>query len=156
MQLAHAQQLPQLPSVLGNIAKLQCVSIYYIGMAQKGSFFDDIKSELECSVCQEQFSEVNEPKILKCLHTFCKTCLEASLRQHHEGELSCPTCCQITECSNINMLPFHLFCKKLVAIVEAYGGQRKEDPLRCGNCDERKPLKFYCSDCNFILCEECL
>ena len=39
-------------------------------MAQSGRFFDDVKKELECSVCQEQFSELKEPKILKCLHTF--------------------------------------------------------------------------------------
>ena len=60
-------------------------------MAQSKSFFDDVKKELECPVCQEQFSEINEPKIMKCLHTFCKTCLEAWLRQHREGQLSCPT-----------------------------------------------------------------
>ena len=66
-------------------------------MAQRKSFFDDVKKELECSVCQELFSEVNEPKILKCLHTFCKNCPEAWLRRQREGQLSCPTCRQITE-----------------------------------------------------------
>lgn len=46
--------------------------------AQCRSFFDDVKKELECCVCQEQFDKVNEPKILKCLHTFCKSCLQRS------------------------------------------------------------------------------
>ena len=126
-------------------------------MARSKSFFDDVKNHLECSVCQEQFSEINEPKILKCLHTFCKTCLEAWLRQQREGELSCPTCRQITECpNNIQGLPSNLFCKQLVEIVEAYSGQGQEDSPHCGICDEKKPLKFYCSDCNSFLCDDCI
>ena len=126
-------------------------------MAQGRSFFDEVKRELDCSVCQEQFSETNEPKILKCLHTFCKSCLEAWLRQQCGGALSCPTCRQITECqsNNISSLPSNLFYKQMVDIVKAYSGQGHEDSPHCGNCDERKSLKFYCADCNHFLCEDC-
>ncbi|CAH3022633.1 unnamed protein product [Porites evermanni] len=127
-------------------------------MAQSKSFFDDVKKELECPVCQEQFSQIHEPKIMKCLHTFCKTCLEAWLRQHREEQLSCPTCRQITECpnSNINSLPSNLFYKQMVEIVEAYSGQGKEDSPQCGLCDEKKALKFYCFECNSFLCDDCV
>ena len=127
-------------------------------MAQSKSFFDDVKKELECPVCQEQFSQINEPKIMKCLHTFCKSCLEAWLRQHREEQLSCPTCRQITECSNsnINSLPSNLFYKQMVEIVEAYSGQGKEDSPHCGLCDENKALKFYCIECNSFLCDDCV
>ena len=125
-------------------------------MAQSRSFFDDVKRELECSVCQEQFSETNEPKILKCLHTFCKSCLEAWLRQQGGGALSCPTCRQITDCpNNISSLASNLFYKQMVDIVKAYSGQGQEDSPECGNCDERKSLKFYCADCNHFLCGDC-
>ena len=126
-------------------------------MAPSRSFFDEVKRELECSVCQEQFSETNEPKILKCLHTFCKSCLEAWLRQQGGGALSCPTCRQITDCANndMNSLPSNLFYKQMVDIVKAYSGQGQEDSPECGNCDERKSLKFYCADCNHFLCEDC-
>ena len=125
--------------------------------AQSRNFFDDVKRELECSVCQEQFDVNNEPKILKCLHTFCKSCLERWLRQHGGGKLSCPTCRQITECpnNNINSLPSNLFCKQMVEIVEAYSGKGQEDSPHCGSCDERKSLKFFCSDCNCFLCDDC-
>ena len=126
-------------------------------MAQSGRFFDDVKKELECSVCQEQFSEIKEPKVLKCLHTFCKNCLEAWLRQHREGGLSCPTCREITDCPNndVNRLPSNLFCKQLVEIVEAYSGRGQHDSPQCGNCDQGKYLRFYCSHCNCFLCEDC-
>ena len=126
-------------------------------MARSKCFLDDVKKELEYSVCQEQFIEIKEPKILKCLHTFCKTCLEAWLRQQREGELSCPTCRHISECPNndINRLPSNLFCKQLIEIMEAYSGKGQEDSPQCGNCEEKKSLKFYCFDCNCFLCEDC-
>ena len=116
-----------------------------------------MKRELECSVCQEQFGETNEPKILKCLHSFCKSCLEAWLRQLGGGALTCPTCRQITGCpsNNVSSLPSNLFYKQMVDIVTAYSGQGQEDSPHCGNCDERKSLKFYCADCHHFLCEEC-
>ena len=127
-------------------------------MAQSKSFFDDVKKELECPVCQEHFSQINEPKILKCLHTFCKTCLEGWIRQHREGQLSCPTCRQITECpnSNINSLRSNLFYKQMLEIVEAYSGQGEEDSPQCGLCGEKKSLKFYCFECNSFLCNDCV
>ena len=128
-------------------------------MAQSERFFEDVKKHLECPVCHEMFSQNKEPKILNCLHTFCKTCLEGWIRQQQrDGELSCPTCRQITKCINneITTLPSHRFCKQLIEIVEAYSGEGQEDSPRCGNCKEKKSLKFYCSDCNFFLCEECV
>ena len=146
-------------SAFPRIAVLHFLKLFAFcsAMARSKCFFDDVKKELECSVCQEQFSEIKEPKILKCLHTFCKTCLEAWLRQQREGELSCPTCRHITECPNndINRLPSNLFCKQLVEIVEAYSGQGQEDSPQCGNCEEKKSLKVYCFDCNCFLCEDC-
>ena len=43
----------------------------------------------------------------------------------------------------------------MVDIVTAYSGRGREDSPHCGNCDERKSLKFYCADCNHFLCEGC-
>ena len=121
-------------------------------MARAKSFFDDVKKEIECPVCQEQFGANKQPKILKCLHTFCKSCLDGWLRQHRTGALSCPTCRTVTECPNndIDSLPSNLFYKQMVEIVEAYTGQ--EEASCCGNCDEQKSLRFYCSNCNCLLC----
>ena len=128
-------------------------------MAYSTNFLDDVKKELECPVCQEQFSDAHEPKILKCLHTFCETCLTTWLtRQQREGELSCPTCRHVTQCSDndIKKLPSNLFYKQMVEIADAYSGRPgHEDSPHCGICDEKKALKFYCVQCNAFLCEDC-
>ena len=55
----------------------------------------------------------------------------------------------------MNSLPSNLFYKQMVDIVKAYSGQGQEDSPECGNCDERKSLKFCCTDCNHFLCGDC-
>lgn len=139
------------------VAAVDCVSLLEI-MAQSKGFFDDIKKEIECSLCEEQFSEIKEPKILNCFHTFCKPCLKNWLQKNREGVISCPNRChKITKCpdNNVDRLQPNFHLKHIVEIVEAYSGQGQEDLAHCGNCDEGKPLKYYCSNCNFFLCEDC-
>lgn len=125
---------------------------------------DEIKKELECPVCQEQFSENNEPKILKCQHTFCKSCLNGWLRRHGGGRLSCPNCRVITECpnDNIDCLPTNLGFKNLGVILEAHGdlsnGERRDIRSQGENICERhrKKLEHYCEQCQICICSDCV
>ncbi|KAL9974256.1 hypothetical protein ACROYT_G011272 [Oculina patagonica] len=124
-----------------------------MAMAQSESFFDYVKKELECSVCQEIFTKVNVPKVLKCQHTFCKSCLERWLRQQRSGALSCPNCREITDCPNndINSLPSNLTYKKLQDILEDFS-EAKENV-----CERHKEkVKFYCEQCESCICSECV
>ncbi|PFX25344.1 tripartite motif-containing protein 2-like isoform X2 [Stylophora pistillata] len=127
-------------------------------MAQGKSLLDDIKKELECPVCQEQFSESNEPKILKCQHTFCKSCLNGWLRQHGGGRLSCPNCRVITECPNHNIecLPTNLACKNLGDLLKAHSGWDIKS-LRENLCERhRKNIEYYCEQCQICICSDCV
>ena len=47
-----------------------------------------ISKHLDCSVCQDVF---NDPVRSKCLHTFCRSCIEEWCR-NHRGSASCPVC----------------------------------------------------------------
>ena len=78
-------------------------------MAKATSLVDSLGKELECAVCLEQYKE---PKVLPCLHSFCKKCLEGLLTKEtknvrtarNEGraqarrkkvpvwKINCPTC----------------------------------------------------------------
>ena len=69
-------------------------------MAQAPSLADNLGEHLECAVCLEQYKE---PKVLPCLHTFCKRCLQGLLTHTREGlawKIKCPTCRLIAEVSN--------------------------------------------------------
>ncbi|XP_078364668.1 tripartite motif-containing protein 3-like [Oculina patagonica] len=129
-------------------------------MAQSKSIYDDIKKEIECPVCQEQFSDVNEPKVLRCQHTFCKSCLDGWFRQQRARALSCPTCREITECPNndINSLPSNLAYKKLRDILKAHSESGSHDFVseREDVCKRHKEMvKFYCEQCEICICSEC-
>ena len=51
---------------------------------------ENLEKELECAVCLEQFKD---PKVLPCLHSFCKICLEGLVdREGNAWKLNCPSC----------------------------------------------------------------
>lgn len=139
---------------LRNAKQSICFKLVAI-MAQSKSFYDDIKKEIECPVCQEQFSDNNEPKVLQCQHTFCKSCLEGWLRQHRGGTLSCPNCRETTECPNndINCLPSNLTYKNLIDILKAYSENEDHEEMFCKRHKEK--VKFYCEQCEICICSDC-
>ena len=124
-------------------------------MAQSKSFYDDIKKEIECPVCQEQFSDSNEPKVLQCQHTFCKSCLEGWLRQHRGKVLTCPNCRQRTECpdNNIDFLPSNLTYKNLIDILKSHSKNGDRGETFCERHKEK--VKFYCEQCEICICSDC-
>ena len=71
-------------------------------MAKAASLAERLGKHLECAVCLEQYTE---PKVLPCLHSFCKRCLHGLLtREGTECKISCPTCRSIAEVSFNNSL----------------------------------------------------
>ena len=58
--------------------------------AKASTLAKDLVKELECAVCLDQYKE---PKVLPCLHSFCKTCLEGLLaKQGMAWKIKCPSC----------------------------------------------------------------
>ena len=59
-------------------------------MAKAPTLAKNLEKELECAVCLEQFKD---PKVLPCLHSFCKICLEGLVdRKRNAWKLICPSC----------------------------------------------------------------
>ena len=51
----------------------------------------------ECSICFFQYDKVHKiPRILRCGHTFCQTCLE-EIKIANKHSICCPNCRKSTE-----------------------------------------------------------
>ena len=72
---------------------------------------------LECSICQEQFSD---PRVLPCQNTFCLLCLEKLIKhQRTKASIPCPICRATYHLltAGIHGLPKNIFNGNLIDIV---------------------------------------
>ncbi|XP_066271218.1 tripartite motif-containing protein 3-like [Branchiostoma lanceolatum] len=111
--------------------------------------FDD--QFLTCPVCMLHFQD---PKVLPCLHTFCKKCLEEWATK--QQPLECPTC--RTQVSlpdqGVDGLRTNFYVNKLLDFAAAKKGT--EPGVPCQVCEGGQgEAKSWCTDCAVLLCESC-
>ncbi|XP_066299570.1 tripartite motif-containing protein 2-like [Branchiostoma lanceolatum] len=111
--------------------------------------FDD--QFLTCPVCMLHF---RDPRILPCLHTFCKECLEEWATK--QQPLECPTC--RTQVSlpdqGVNGLRTNFYVNNLLDFAAAKKGA--EPGVPCQVCEGGQgEAKAWCADCAVLLCESC-
>jgi tripartite motif-containing protein 2/3/tripartite motif-containing protein 56 len=118
---------------------------------------DEIHNLLLCGACKKT---INEPKILSCSHSFCKTCVENLATQDKENvdgegkKLNCPTCRSTTTLKpdeNVAGLPNHEFILKLLTAV---GPNRNQHVSICSYC-QKEPAITICMECELLLCQFC-
>ena len=77
------------------ISSLQILVIFRLTMAS--AVPEVVNEHLTCAVCMEQFKE---PKVLPCLHTYCKGCLVKLVKKQGPYRvITCPECRQDTKVS---------------------------------------------------------
>ncbi|XP_039612564.1 tripartite motif-containing protein 59-like [Polypterus senegalus] len=120
---------------------------------------DSLEEDLTCSVCYSLF---DDPRVLPCSHTFCKSCLlnvlqvslNFSIWRPVRIPLKCPNCRSIVDLppSGVDSLPVNV---SLRAIIEKY--QRGSEP-RSAQCSQhpRQPLNMYCLQDRQLICGICL
>ncbi|XP_019647723.1 PREDICTED: LOW QUALITY PROTEIN: uncharacterized protein LOC109488024 [Branchiostoma belcheri] len=111
---------------------------------------------LECTICLEPYKD---PKILPCLHTFCKDCLEKFVAKQGEAKdrFPCPTCRIETVLpeGGVAGLKNNFFVLSLRDTVDAHKSlvSKEDDKVPC-NCEEHV-ANFGCVVCEEFLCDEC-
>nr|XP_054761611.1 LOW QUALITY PROTEIN: tripartite motif-containing protein 45-like [Lytechinus pictus] len=109
-----------------------------------------ISQSTECPVCLSTF---NDPKILSCSHTFCKTCLDNLLECQGNCQIRCPVCRAVTQVPNqdVGKLQVNFALKSLIEDMEGH-------PQICTNCksNDKPHAAVYCQDCGKYLCTSCL
>ena len=102
---------------------------------------------LSCKLCSKSFTD---PRLLPCLHVFCKSCLE-SLESQNEGTLTCPTCYKTSPHPPAD-LPRHFRMKREASVSRVQEGGEE---TVCGSCNEGNKAEGYCEDCSSSVCSDC-
>ncbi|KAE8296054.1 Transcription intermediary factor 1-alpha [Larimichthys crocea] len=117
-----------------------------------------------CPVCHLNFHS-REPKLLPCLHSFCKKCLPPPSRNLAVTELPnsqddratkplnvirCPVCRQ--ECMEVDVME-NVFVKDTV---EAPSSTMERTVQLCMTCDDNTEAAGFCVNCVEYLCSTCV
>ncbi|XP_057184870.1 transcription intermediary factor 1-alpha isoform X2 [Triplophysa rosa] len=109
-----------------------------------------------CPVCKLSFTS-REPKLLPCLHSFCKRCLPAHNRTVSTANpakqlnmIRCPVCQQ--ECMEVEVLD-NFFVKDSM---EVPSSTMEKSSQLCMSCDDNTEASGFCVECVEFLCVTCI
>ncbi|XP_078273109.1 transcription intermediary factor 1-alpha-like isoform X2 [Rhinoraja longicauda] len=118
-----------------------------------------------CAVCNQNFQS-RDPKLLPCLHSFCKKCLpepqrhlvlqgagslaDSSLLQHHIGVIRCPVCHQ--ECRQPDIID-NYFVKDTPEVPSSTDENFNQV---CTSCEDNAEANGFCVECLEWLCKTCI
>ncbi|XP_071824810.1 uncharacterized protein [Apostichopus japonicus] len=107
----------------------------------------------ECSICLDLFKE---PKLLPCLHRFCKPCLEPIL-EGQVGTFECPLCKDVCNIPNNRIdgfkTDFHM--KSMLQFIQLQKTFENEEVRVCAGCSKKLKVTAYCFKCKDFLCVQC-
>ncbi|XP_047136944.1 tripartite motif-containing protein 2 isoform X1 [Hydra vulgaris] len=109
------------------------------------------EEDITCSLCGEIF---NDPRLLPCLHSFCRRCIEYTINPR-STTLTCHLCRKETPLK-IDEVPnfFPNFVVNNLLDVEAVRNS-SITPVVCISCSEKQPAISRCLDCMDFLCAAC-
>ena len=113
------------------------------------------KKDLTCSVCLDR---LKDPKLLPCLHTYCKGCLQGILRKlRGKSNIQCPQCrsTHAVPSGGVNEFPSDMVLANALDFHSLKEKDKSDQPIPCNMCTEDDPATTYCPTCSKFLCEFC-
>ena len=120
------------------------------------SLAEQISEELTCPIC---IHRLKDPKVLSCLHTFCKECLVDATRG--KTDATCPKCRESHPLpkGGVDKLLTNFPANSLLELLEVHeAGESEGDAkktLTCENGVDENDAVARCLDCNIYLCGSC-
>ena len=126
-------------------------------MATKSIENQSVPNSVICELCSESYTD---PRMLPCLHSFCRECLEKEAEKAGSQEtLHCQTCKKSVSLpkGGVSDLPKNL---RLSFNVETAGYQARltsGSEISCDSCVDSTsgPAVAFCTDCCEFLCKSC-
>ena len=116
---------------------------------------EKLEEEITCPVCHEHFSD---PKILPCLHYYCKECVrQLALQAGPDSCFACPECRRgtILPQNDPNQLPTAFFVNRMKELrTKMVKAQGKVETI-CEMCSRAK-AEAFCRQCAEFICNDCV
>ena len=117
---------------------------------------EDLEKEVTCAVCQEHYTD---PKILPCLHYYCKQCiLRLALRTGKNEPFSCPECRKDTTLpeGGVEELKSAFFINRLKSMYVKHKKALSKQ-AHCEICTNPQALaEAFCQQCDKFACKSCV
>ena len=118
---------------------------------------EELEREITCGICQEHYTE---PKILPCLHYYCKQCvLRLALRTGTGKPFSCPECrCEVTlPEGDVDKLKTAFFVNRLKTTISNIERTHGKVEVKCELCEgSSDSAESFCRQCARFICQECV
>ena len=122
-------------------------------MMEKG--LEELEEEITCPVCQEHF---RDPKILPCLHYYCKECVrQLARRAGTNNPFACPECRRetILPQNDPDQLPTAFFVNRMKAVRTNMEKAQGKLEAVCEMCSGAK-AEAFCRQCTEFICNGCV
>ena len=125
---------------------------------QTQSLAEGVDKELTCAIC---LSRYNQPKILPCLHSYCKGCLQDMMKKPREKKsITCPQCKVVHDIPPQGIDGFATFFTinnllELLHIHENTEETPQVESLKCTSGLDDNSAVARCLTCSSYLCGSC-
>ena len=116
---------------------------------------EKLEEEITCPVCQEHF---RDPKILPCLHYYCKECVrQLALRAGTNRPFACPECRKETVLpqNDPDQLPTAFFVNRMKELHANMEKAQGKSEAVCEMCSGAK-AEAFCRQCTYFICSDCV
>ena len=116
---------------------------------------EELEEEITCPVCQEHF---RDPKILPCLHYYCKECVrQLALRAGPNRPFACPECRRETVLpqNDPDQLPTAFFVNRMKELRTKMEKAHGKVEAMCEVCSGAK-VEAFCRQCAEFICSDCV
>ena len=119
---------------------------------QKG--IEELEQEVTCPVCHDHFQE---PKILPCLHYYCKQCIQNLAWRAGNQPFPCPECRTdtILPQNDPDQLPTAFFVNRMKEVHAKLEKVQGKVEAKCEMCPGGAAIAF-CRQCAEFICDKCI
>ena len=116
---------------------------------------EKLEEEITCPVCHEHF---RDPKILPCLHYYCKECVrQLALQAGSNSPFACPECRRGTILlqNDPDQLPTAFFVNRMKELRTKMHKAHGKVETMCEMCSRTK-AEAFCRQCAEFICNDCV